>query len=95
MDARRLAFSHPVSPRHTLHILVPSHTPLHTPTSLHTPFTRRASPMATLRKPLLRIEQDLPPGEYALAACWKCWLRVGGAPARWPGRLERKASGLG
>ena len=26
----------------------------------------RASPMATLRKPLLRIEQDLPAGEYVL-----------------------------
>ena len=38
--------------------------------------------MATLRKPLLRIEQDLPPGEYALAARWKCWPRIGGAPAR-------------
>ena len=79
MDAR-LAFSHALSPPHTPHI--PSHAPLHTLTSPRTPFTRRASPMATLRKPLLRIEQDLPPGEYALAARWKCWPRIGGAPAR-------------
>ena len=73
----------PLTPSHTAHTLAHAFAHTHIPPhALHTPFTRRASPMATLRKPLLRIEQDLPPGEYALAACWRCWLRVGAAPAR-------------